>query len=68
MEEVVHTAPTLAERVATLVTSSGSVTDYVWDTSEALRSWGLDEVVLRADRAYSGCIVFPLLFLFMITF
>ena len=58
MDEVVYPVPTLAERVATLVTSPGTVTNYMWDTPEALRSWGLSDIVLSADRAYSGGRVF----------
>ena len=67
MDGVVHPVPTLAEQLAALVTSPGTVTDYVWDTSEALHSWGLNEVVLRAERAYSGCLyIFKcIVFIFM---
>ena len=45
---------TLAERVTASINAPGSLTNYSWDSSENLCSWGLNEVVLRFDRAYRG--------------
>lgn len=49
---------TLAERVTASINAPGSLTDYSWDSSENLCSWGLNEVVLRFDRAYRGNLIF----------
>ena len=48
---------TLAERVTASINAPGSLTDYSWDSSENLNSWGLNEVVLRFDRAYRGNLI-----------
>lgn len=47
---------TLAERVAAAINSPGTVTNYAWDSSENLRSWGLNDVAIGFDRAYRGCL------------
>ena len=54
MEANVPAPLPLAERVAAVINSPGSLTHYVWDSAESQRSWELNNVAISFDRAYRG--------------
>ena len=54
MEASVPAPLSLAERVAAIINSPGSLTNYVWDSAENLRSWELNDVAISFERAYRG--------------
>ena len=46
MEANVPAPLSLAERVAAVINSPGSLTHYVWDSAESQRSWELNNVAI----------------------